>query len=110
MLANSITIEILMRLFRIKMVASSRCGFWRSLAISRFFRLGLLAAVFKVAGESAKKATSDPDVNPELISNKKRSENRSMRSTSNPLAINTKVVNKWIQLKGKVISIVCSWH
>ena len=88
------TIEILIKLFKIKMVASNLCGFWRSLAINRFFRLVLLADVFIVAGESAKKATSDPDVNPELINNKKRSENRSMRSTSVPLAIKTSVVNK----------------
>jgi len=90
------TIEILIRLFRIKMVASNRCGFWRSLAINRFFRFEWLAAFFSVAGESAKNATSDPDVNPELISNRKRSENRSIISTSIPSAIKTSVVNKWV--------------
>ena len=36
MLAKSMTIEMFMRLLRIKIVASNRCGFWRSLAINLF--------------------------------------------------------------------------
>ena len=94
MLAKSITIEILIKLFRIKMVAKQSLWILAKFGHQSIFSIGAIGYVFIVAGESAKKATSDPDVNPELISNKKRSENRSMRSTSNPLAINTKVVNK----------------
>ncbi|MFL2595357.1 MAG: hypothetical protein ACJ0P9_01545 [Flavobacteriaceae bacterium] len=52
-------------------------------------------AALSVAGESAKKATSDPDVNPELIRRRKRSVNRSNRSMSIPSAIKTSIVNKW---------------
>ena len=63
--------RILIRLFRIKIVASSRVDFGEVWPSVDFFDW-CDCAVFKVAGERAKKATSDPDVNPELISNKKR--------------------------------------
>lgn len=96
MLAKSMTIEILMRLFRIKMVASKRCGLLRSLAISRFFRLWWFVADLSVAGESAKNATSDPEVIPELINNRNNSENRRIRFTSIPSVKKTSsVVNRF---------------
>ena len=53
-----------------------------------------MTAALSVAGDSAKKATSDPDVNPELIRRRKRSVNRSIKSMSIPSAIKTSVVNK----------------